>query len=96
MKVNDELMDKLATLSKLQFDEAEKEAIKKDLEKMTGFIEKLQEVDTENVAPLQFMSQNVNILRKDVAAAPMDSATATSNAQNATNEYFRVPKVISK
>ena len=65
MKVNDALVEKLANLSRLEFDEAEKEEIKNDLEKMIGFIDKLNELDTTGVEPLLHMSENINIFRKD-------------------------------
>ena len=65
MKVNDALIEKLANLSRLEFDEAEKEEIKTDLEKMIGFIDKLNELDTAGVEPLLHMSENVNVFRKD-------------------------------
>ena len=65
MDVNDALIDKLAHLSRLEFTESEKEEIKSDLEKMIGFIDKLNELDTTGVEPLLHMSENVNVLRKD-------------------------------
>ena len=41
MEVNDALIDNLANLARLQFDDAEKEEIKKDLQRMITFVEKL-------------------------------------------------------
>jgi aspartyl-tRNA(Asn)/glutamyl-tRNA(Gln) amidotransferase subunit C len=49
MEVNDTLIDKLAHLSRLKFDASEKEEIKKDLQKMIAFVEKLNELDTTGV-----------------------------------------------
>ncbi|HVZ95866.1 MAG TPA: Asp-tRNA(Asn)/Glu-tRNA(Gln) amidotransferase subunit GatC, partial [Chitinophagaceae bacterium] len=40
MEVNDELIDKLAHLARLEFNAEEKEEIKEDLRKMIGFIDK--------------------------------------------------------
>ena len=96
MTVNDELVDKLATLSRLEFNEEERVSLKTDLQKMISFIEKLQEVNTDDVEPLLFMSANVNVLRSDIAEGPMDAGKATSNAALAKDGYFRVPKVITK
>ena len=42
MTVTNELIDHLAHLSYLHFEGEEKEAIRQDLEKMIGFVEKLQ------------------------------------------------------
>ena len=65
MEVNDTLVDKLANLARLQFDNTEKSAIKNDLQRMIQFVEKLNELDTTGVSPLLHMSNNVNALRED-------------------------------
>ena len=56
MKINNELIDKIASLSKLEFEGEEKAAIKSDLTRMLDFIEKLQSVPTEGVEPLIYMT----------------------------------------
>jgi aspartyl-tRNA(Asn)/glutamyl-tRNA(Gln) amidotransferase subunit C len=94
MKVNDELIEKLAHLSRLEFNEAEKEDIKKDLEKMIGFIDKLNELDTTGVEPLLHMSENVNILREDEITGMVSREDALKNAPLHDDRFFKVPKVI--
>ena len=96
MEVSNELIDKLAHLSRLQFDPEEKSRIQTDLQNMIGFIEKLNEADTEGVEPLLHITPNVNVLRDDAAAAPTAPGTFTQQAPGATENYFRVPKVIKK
>lgn len=105
MNVNDALIEKLAHLSRLEFNEDEKEEIKNDLEKMIGFIDKLNELDTAGVEPLLHMSDNVNVFRKDVVnARPSDHVFAAGisrkdvfkNAPLHDGEFFKVPKVIKK
>lgn len=96
MEVNDDLVDKLAKLSRLHFSEAEKPVIKKDLERMIGFIEKLQEVDTEGVEPLLHMSPVKNIQRADEVYGQLTAEQALKNAANHDGKFFRVPKVIKK
>jgi aspartyl-tRNA(Asn)/glutamyl-tRNA(Gln) amidotransferase subunit C len=56
MIVNDALIEKLAHLSRLELKEAEKEEMKIELQKMIGFIDKLNELDTAGVEPLLHMS----------------------------------------
>jgi len=96
MEINDELVDKLAMLSRLQFDEAEKASIKKDLGKMIGFVDKLNELDTTGVEPLMHISNNVNILREDEVIQEFSREDALSNAPLKDEQFFKVPKVISK
>ena len=67
MQVDDALIEKLSKLSLLYFDEAEKEEIKSDLQKMIGFVDKLQELDTTGIEPLLHMSEEVNVFREDIA-----------------------------
>jgi len=61
MEVNDAMVDKLANLARLQFNDTEKEGIKTDLQRMIKFVEKLNEVDTTGVEPLLHMSEQVNV-----------------------------------
>ena len=49
MKVNNKLVEHLAHLSRLDFDDDSKEKMKFDFEKMLDFVAKLEEVDTDNV-----------------------------------------------
>lgn len=96
MKVNDALIEKLANLSRLEFDEAEKEEIKTDLEKMIGFIDKLNELDTSGVEPLLHMSENINVFRNDEVQGEIGKKDVFKNAPLHDNEFFKVPKVIKK
>ena len=96
MEVYDLLIDNLAKLSHLTFDEQEKKDIKADLQQMISFIEKLKEVNTEGVAPLLHMSSNVNILRDDVVQGSVSREEALKNAPDTDGTFFRVPKVIKK
>ncbi len=96
MDVNDGLIDKLAHLSRLEFEHEEKQAIKNDLEKMIGFIDKLNELDTSGVEPLLHMSENVNIFRKDTVSGQISKEDVFKNAPLHDEQFFKVPKVIKK
>jgi len=96
MEVNDALVDKLARLSRLQFGEAEKAEIKNDLQRMIGFVEKLNELDLDGVQPLLHMSEEVNVLREDEVKGSVSREEALKNAQLHDEEFFKVPKVIRK
>ncbi len=96
MQVDDALIEKLAELSMLKFNDAEKEEIKVDLQKMIGFIDKLQELDTTGVEPLMHMSEEHNVLRDDEVGPMLNQQEALKNATNHDDQYFKVPKVIKK
>jgi len=96
MIVNDALIDKLAHLSRLEFEEDEKEVIKNDLEKMIGFIDKLNELDTTGIEPLLHMSDNVNVFRTDTVKGEIGRKDVFKNAPLHDEKFFKVPKVIKK
>jgi aspartyl-tRNA(Asn)/glutamyl-tRNA(Gln) amidotransferase subunit C len=96
MEVNDEMVNKLANLSRLQFNPEEKESIKNDLQRMIAFVEKLNEVDTTGVEPLLHMSEQVNVLREDEVKGSVTTAAALKNAPVHDEQFFKVPKVIKK
>jgi aspartyl-tRNA(Asn)/glutamyl-tRNA(Gln) amidotransferase subunit C len=96
MDVNDELVDKLAHLARLRFEPEEKADIKKDLQKMISFIEKLNELDTSGVEPLLFMTDEVNVLRNDEVKGSIARKDGLLNAPLKDDEFFKVPKVIKK
>lgn len=95
MQVNDALTEKLAHLSRLEFNEAEKEEIKHDLQRMIGFVEKLNELDLEGVEPLRFMSDEVNVLREDEVKGSITREEGLKNAPVHDDAFFKVPKVIT-
>ncbi len=96
MEVNDALVDKLANLARLQFDAAEKEGIKTDLQRMIQFVDKLNELDTTGIAPLLHMSEEVNILRDDEVKGSVNRVEGLKNAPVHDEQFFKVPKVIKK
>lgn len=96
MEINNELIDKLANLAKLNFDEEGKEHIQNDLQKILSFFEKISELDTANVEPLIYMSDEVNVFRKDEAKQLISRLEGLKNAPLEDGEFIKVPKVISK
>lgn len=96
MKIDNETVDKIARLSKLEFDDAGRETIKADLNKMIDFVDKLNELDTDNVEPLMFMTEGVNTLREDKVTNVIDHDDALSNGPATDSDYFKVPKVLEQ
>ena len=96
MEVTGALVDKLAHLSRLEFNAVEKEEIKNDLQRMISFVEKLDELDLEDTEPLLHMSSNVNELRDDEVKGSVTREEAFKNAPAHDDKFFKVPKVIKK
>jgi len=96
MKIDNETVDKIAHLARLEYENEAKERIKMDMNNMIGFIEKLNELDTSNVEPLIYMSDEVNLLRDDIVRQEITQDEALKNSPKHDSDYFKVPKVIEK
>ncbi|MFQ3215099.1 MAG: aspartyl-tRNA(Asn)/glutamyl-tRNA(Gln) amidotransferase subunit C [Marivirga sp.] len=95
MQIDKETVEKIAHLARLQFDKVAEIQMVRDMNNMLSFVEKLQEVDTLGVQPLQSMSFEINNLREDeVAEHPIAHIEALKNAPAKDADFFRVPKVI--
>ncbi len=96
MSVDNNTVDKIAQLAKLEFNDDSKERIKNDLNKMLDFVGKLNELDTENVAPLVYMLDEEPVLREDEVKEHLTQAEALKNAPHKDTDYFKVPTVLKK
>ena len=96
MEITFELIDKLAELSKLEFDDAARKKIKDDLHQIIDFVEKLKEVDTGSVQPLMHVTAAQNVFREDKVVSEISRDAALLNAPLHDEKYFKVPKVIKK
>jgi len=96
MEINRALVDNLAHLSRLYFTEEEKQELETDLQRMISFVEKLAEIDTTGVQPLQHMGTAINVLREDEVKGSVSREEALQNAPVTDGIFFKVPKVIKK
>jgi len=96
MKIDQALIDKLARLSQLEFNSDAKAKMEEDLNKILAFVDKLNEVDTENVEPLIYLNEETNKLREDVVGEHLPKKEALKNAPSKDSDYFKVPTVLKK
>jgi aspartyl-tRNA(Asn)/glutamyl-tRNA(Gln) amidotransferase subunit C len=96
MNIDSTTVKQVAHLARLEFDEAGEQAMINDMNRMIGFVEKLNELDTENVQPLIYMTDEVNHLREDQIKEPLAQDVVLSNAPKKDSDYFKVPKVVEK
>jgi aspartyl-tRNA(Asn)/glutamyl-tRNA(Gln) amidotransferase subunit C len=96
MKIDDRMIEKISGLARLEFGKEEKERIRLDLEQILTFVEKLNELDTENVEPLVYLSDKTRVLREDRVEVSISHEEALMNAPERSGRFFRVPKVIRK
>ena len=96
MKITNKLIQDIAALAKLEFDEKSREKMKEDLERIIRFIDKLSEIDTDGVEPLIYLSEEVNVLREDEIKGVISQVDALKNAPEKDSDYFKVPTVLKK
>jgi aspartyl-tRNA(Asn)/glutamyl-tRNA(Gln) amidotransferase subunit C len=97
MKIDTATLDRIAELARLEFTEpAAREAILKDMQRVFDFVEKLNEVDTQGVEPLIFMTDEQDVLREDVSVLEVTKQEALRNAPVKDSDYFKVPRVVDK
>jgi aspartyl-tRNA(Asn)/glutamyl-tRNA(Gln) amidotransferase subunit C len=94
MKIDRALLDKIAHLSRLEFDEKDADKMMSDMTAIVDWVEKLKEVDTTGIEPLTTMSHEINAVREDEVKQHLDHDLALRNAPQKDAEYFRVPKVL--
>ncbi|MBI2618976.1 MAG: Asp-tRNA(Asn)/Glu-tRNA(Gln) amidotransferase subunit GatC [Ignavibacteriales bacterium] len=92
--VND--VEHIAALAKLEFSNEEKEKFTHQLNQILNYVEKLKELDTENVEPLSHVIELSNRFREDKAESGLTPEEALQNAPSRTEKFFKVPKVIGE
>jgi aspartyl-tRNA(Asn)/glutamyl-tRNA(Gln) amidotransferase subunit C len=95
-KIDIKTVDEIAHLARLEFNDAAKAEIVNDMNRMLAFVDKLNELDTESVEPLIYMTDEKNVLREDEVKQTLTQAEALKNAPKKDSDYFKVPKVIDQ
>ncbi|OOQ56861.1 Asp-tRNA(Asn)/Glu-tRNA(Gln) amidotransferase subunit GatC [Mucilaginibacter pedocola] len=94
MTIDEQTVDKIAHLARLKLNAGEKAEMIADMNKILGFMDKLNEVDTTGVEPLVYMTDEPNILREDEVKQVITTAEALENAPEHDDAHFLVAKVI--
>jgi aspartyl-tRNA(Asn)/glutamyl-tRNA(Gln) amidotransferase subunit C len=96
MKITEDIIDHIAHLSRLEFEGEDKKLIIQDLERIVGMMDTLQQIPTDDVEPLIFMTDEYNALREDVSEVSLSQQDVLKNAPKKDSDYFRIPKVLDK
>ena len=90
-------VEKIAELARLELSPEETEAFTGQLGAILDYIEKLNQLHTENVLPMSHCPTEDDpalSLREDAVKPSLGSRDAVENAPDPENGFFRVPKVI--
>lgn len=95
MSVTKDDVQYVANLARLQLTDKEADDLKEDMNKILGYIDQLNELDTTDVKPLEHVTEiTASKFREDKAQEPVSHEDALKNAPDADSDYFRVPRVI--
>ena len=91
VSITDKTVEYVAALAKLELSDAEKERTKKDLEDIIGYMDTMNELDTENVEAMSHVFPLKNVFREDVATNGPDRDNILSNAPEEQDGCAVVP-----
>ncbi len=94
MSVTKSEVEKIAKLAKLKFSDSELENFTHQMNEILKYMEKLNELNTDNVEPLSNPIDATNIFREDEIKQSINTEDALKNAPVSDDKYFIVPKVI--
>ena len=87
-------VDQIAALAKLAFSDEEKRTLVEQFNQILRYMEKLNELDIEDVAPTFNVLDLRNVTRPDEVKPWLTQEEALANAPKASHGFFSVPKVI--
>ena len=94
MKLSNKEVEYVARLARLEISDKETEKFTAQLNDILGYIDKLNELNTEGVAPMSHAIAVTNAFREDKVVDSIGTDKSLVNAPDARGEFFRVPKVI--
>ena len=84
----------ISKLSRISVDEQKAEKLAEDLNSIFDFIEKLNELNTNNIEPLTSVAETTLKLRSDEIKSENLREQVIKNSPEENEDYFVVPKVI--
>ncbi len=108
MKITETDVTYVADLANLELTDQERQSLAKELTSILGYIERLNELDTENVPPMAQTSDRFGLSekaasdkfvyarREDVLLPSLPHQDAVKNAPDTDGDFFKVPKVIER
>lgn len=92
--IDDETIEYVSILAKLELSEQEREQAKKDMGRMLDYIDKLGELDTEGVEPMVHIFPVQNVFRDDIVTNSDMREQLLFNAPEQKDGMFVVPKTV--
>ena len=89
-------VEHVARLSRLALTDQEKERMRRELDGILSYIDKLRALDTTGVPPTSHAVPMTNVMREDEPRPSLSQDEMLANAPERSGEFFRVPKIIEE
>jgi len=87
-------IDHVALLARLELNDEEKELFSKQVGSIIEYVDKLTELDIDDVEPTAHVLPIKNVFREDKLRASLPREKALQNAPRESDGFYRVPKII--
>jgi aspartyl-tRNA(Asn)/glutamyl-tRNA(Gln) amidotransferase subunit C len=94
MKITKEEVEHVAHLARLNLSDQELSMMTNQLDNILSYVEKLEELNTENVEPTTHAFSISNAFRDDIVKASLSQKEALANCKKHNDETFIVPRII--
>ena len=94
MDIDIKQIEQVATLSRIKLTDEEKDVFREQLTDILGYIEKLNELDTDDVQPMAYATSINNVFREDQQKSSFPRQKILELSPSSANGFFKVPKVL--
>ena len=93
-KITQKDVEYVAALAQLALDDVTKERLVGEMGDILGYMDKLNELNTDTIEPMMHAQEMTNVYRDDEVKPSLSREEALRNAPQTDGEYFLVPKIL--
>ncbi len=95
-KIDEQQVRKVAKLARLELTDAEVQEFAGQLSAILDYVERMNELKTDDVEPLAHCLPIVNVFREDTIKESLGTEAALANAPQRDGAFFKVPKILEE
>ena len=94
MGIDEKTIKKIAQLARIRIGDNDINELQNDLNRIVGFVDKMSEVNIEEVEEFRFGEISLSEMRADEALEENNPEQILSNTKNKKEDFFVVPKIV--
>ena len=94
MSIDNSTVKKVAKLARIEINEEEETTLITELNNILGWVDELQQVNTDSVEPMLSVFNESMQMREDQAESNFDNSQILDNSPESNSGFFVVPKVV--